>query len=111
MKLQLVIALITLSHVANAGEPPSCPVPGKAVQWIADYCLARTETDDLIAAGPCIDEETASLDGTTACAVKTRYKARLCRLLVGSGARSGTVAACASDPSFSGNIVRDNAVN
>lgn len=110
MKLLVVFALIALPQVTRA-EEPRCPVPGKTVQWIADYCLARTETDDLIAAGPCIDEETASLDETTACAVKTRYKARLCGLLVGWGARSGTVAACVGDPSFSGNIVRENGVN
>lgn len=110
MKLLVVFAFIALSQVARA-EEPICPVPGEAVQWIADYCLALTETDDLIAADPCIDKETASLGEADACAVKTRYKARLCRLLVASDARPGTVAACVSDPSFSGNIVRNNGTN
>ncbi len=106
MKLLLVLAIC--SSVAGCVSLPgtSCPIPGEAVQWQADYCLLATGTDDLIAAQPCIDRE-AENHFQTVCAEKQHYKARMCILVTDAGSRSGTADQCIQDPNFSGPIVRN----
>jgi hypothetical protein len=108
--LGAVLAAFATGAWASGGAS-ACPVPGEPVQWIADYCLARVQSDDLIAAGPCMERETARVRRLGACAIKKRYKARLCQSLLAAGARAGSLAACVSDPAFSGKIVRDNGTN
>lgn len=49
--------------------------------------------------------------GLGACAIKKRYKTRLCQSLPATGARAGSLAACVGDARFSGKILRDNATN
>ena len=101
-------ALLVLAVVATgcATRPrQSCPIPGELIQWQADLCLFETETDDIIAAQPCMDRE---LTGRTDddCAQKKRYKLALCRLFVERGVRPGSVDECFNDPAFSGPTVR-----
>lgn len=91
---------------APASSPGSCPVPGELVQWQADYCLFETGTDDVIAAGPCIDRE-SKLRFPDTCTGKSHYKRALCELVIGAGLRAGPVESCMRDPLFSGTTVRD----
>ena len=103
----VVAALALISAPALAASP--CPVPGERMHWIVDYCMAKLETDDEIAASDCIAGE---LDKAprNACAAKRRYKQRLCELVVSRKTREGTVAACVSDPRFAGSTVRNGGV-
>jgi hypothetical protein len=101
--LLLLIAPVAL----HAAEPVACRVPGHAIQWIADYCLFREQTDDLVAVAPCMERERSGITGDE-CAVRLRYKAKLCKLHLSTGARRGTLAACISDPHFAGTIVRND---
>lgn len=103
----LTLSLLPIAS-AIAAEPRACPIPGHAVQWLADYCLFKEETDDLIAASSCMELEREQIPESDECATKLRYKARLCDLHIARGSRQGTVDDCVSDPSFSGNIVRND---
>lgn len=44
-----------LAEFEDRIEP--CAISGAAIQWQADYCLMETQTDDLIAAEPCLKRE------------------------------------------------------
>ncbi|WP_190285766.1 hypothetical protein [Montanilutibacter psychrotolerans] len=93
-------------------RPPAhdaCEVPGKAIQWQVDYCLFRSETDDVIAAQPCMDRE-GTRRFSSECARKRHYKHRLCELQVGAGVREGSIEQCVRDPEFSGRAVRNDGV-
>ena len=69
--------------------------------------MYQEQTDDLVAAGACIEREEAR-SGRAECATKRRYKRNLCKLHLARGARNGSLEACVSDATFSGNIVRDD---
>lgn len=83
-----------------------CAVAGEAIQWQADFCLFESETDDIIAAQPCMDRESLA-HSDDACDKKQRYKLALCRLLIERGVRAGSIEGCVNDPSFSGPTVRN----
>ena len=106
----LAAAAIVLTACASPSSPspsPSpCPVPGELVHWQADYCLFETETDDIIAAGPCLERE-SGMRFRSACSGKRHYKRALCERSVFAGYRPGTVDACVSDPLFMGSTVRN----
>lgn len=105
-----VIAYVLMLQLfsAPAFARGACPVPGHAVQWIADYCLYKEQTDDLVAAGPCIDEEQAKSDRADDCATKLHYKTELCALHISDRSRDGPLADCVGDKTFSGNTVHDD---
>lgn len=98
-----------------AAQPPAistptqeaCELPGNAIQWQVDYCLFRSETDDVIAAQPCMDREDRRRFRNE-CARKRHYKHRLCELQVAAGLREGSVDQCVRDPEFSGKAVRED---
>ncbi len=83
-----------------------CRIPGHAIQWIADYCMLRLETDDVIAASECIEAERRRRPRDT-CAVKTRYKTEFCRLALERGAAKGSLHACVADRGFKGKSVAE----
>ena len=93
----------TTRHVASTD---TCP-PGALAQWRADYCMATTGTDDIIAAGQCLETEDAVLFRSD-CAGKLAYKRRMCELARDEGPRARPVEACVADPGFMGPTVRNN---
>lgn len=99
MRLLSPLLLCSLALPALA----DCP-PGAAEQWIADYCLFTQETDDLIAAMPCIDAA-SQRHFASDCARKRHFKAQLCRAVLAQGARHGSLAQCLDDPGFKGSTV------
>lgn len=105
--IALVLSLLPLTSVI-ATEQGACAVPGHAVQWLADYCMFKEETDDLIAASSCMELERERNSESDECAAKLRYKARLCGLHIARGSREGTMEDCVNDPGFSGDIVRND---
>lgn len=101
------IAAALLDGPVAFASTAGCAIPGAVIQWQADYCLFVSETDDLIAAQPCMDRETARVF-RNACTAKGHYKQQLCKATIDAGLRSGTVAACVADPGFAGKAVRQN---
>jgi len=102
----LVLAL--LSAPALAAEPP-CAIAGDKVHWIADYCMAKLQTDDEIAAGDCIGAE-LKRHFVSDCAAKRHYKTRMCDAALKQGQRHDGVQACLADRSFAGATVRNGGV-
>jgi hypothetical protein len=74
----IVIAIAGGVHALALAAPPSCPVPGDVIWWIADDCMGKLETDDEIAASACIERE-SKRRFATACVAKRHYKRSLCR--------------------------------
>ena len=98
----------TPGDAAPTGVVDECP-PGEAIQWIADYCMARIGTDDEIAASDCIASETQRVFDN-ACKAKLHYKRSMCELALESLVRPGSIAACVADRTFVGRTVRHNGV-
>lgn len=92
---------LLLIGLASAAD---CPVPGEKVHCIADYCMARLQTDDEIPAMPCINEELKNAPADD-CEAKRRYKRKLCGVV-----RGGEVERCVGDPAFMGRTVRNGGV-
>lgn len=100
-------ALVALP--AYATGPASCAIPGEKIHWIADYCMAKLETDDEIAAGDCIGDELERAPKDT-CAAKRKYKRALCELSIQRGHVKSAVARCLEDRAFMGSTVRNGGV-
>ena len=100
------VIVILVSGCAAVSPERACPIGGEAVQWQADYCLYETGTDDIIAAQPCMDRE-SRISFRDICAEKKHYKEKLCRRMVASGSRPGSVDDCMKDLKFSGPTVRN----
>ena len=100
--------LLLLSSIGSAAAgAPACPIPGEAVQWIADYCMHLGETDDVIAASDCIERE-MQRPFRDDCEKKRHYKQALCKRMIDGGQRAGNLASCVDDPAFSGPLVERN---
>ena len=99
----LATLISTNSMAASAGK---CPIPGEALHWQADYCLYKVGTDDIIAAGPCLERE-SKINFRSSCNEKFYYKRAICELVIKSGSRSGTASSCVQDPTFVGPTVRN----
>jgi len=84
-----------------------CAISGAAIQWQADYCLLESETDDLMAAQPCLERE-QQRRYTDACAQVHHYKRAMCVRVIEHGWRAGKVDACMADPEFEGLVVSGN---
>jgi hypothetical protein len=99
------IAAAVLGASLAAAAQPNCP-RGEAIQWIADWCMAKIETDDEIAASGCIAREQRR-KFANACRAKTHYKRALCRIAIANRVRTDSAAQCTADPAFAGATVRD----
>ena len=111
-----LIALVFALPVcpAFAAESVACPVEGRRIHWIADYCMSKLETDDEIPAAECIDEQIRAAPADE-CAAKRHYKRALCALAASRNDGSGTtvsdsVEKCVADNRFMGRTVRNNGV-
>jgi hypothetical protein len=94
----------------RSGEPDAdCEIAGDSILWQADYCLLEAQTDDLIAAQPCMDREAHTRHGEE-CARRRYFKNAWCRGVVHTGVLHRSVAACIADPEQSGAIVKGGAL-
>ena len=109
LDLKRFLCLAFTGAALGAEASPPCLAPGEPIQWIADYCMLKMETDDEIAVSGCIEEESrAKFPG--ACAGNTHFKTRMCEVWVRGGTRAGTVSACVSDPAAMGRTVERGGV-
>jgi hypothetical protein len=96
-----------IPHMVIATAP--CSAQGEPIQWIADYCMLKMETDDEIAASDCIEQERKKSfpDG---CASNLHFKKGMCERMIRNGTRAGTVEECMKDPTFKGRTVEAGGV-
>lgn len=102
MRTYVVLALV--AWVSSADADSWCAANGEPVQWVADYCMLKMETDDEIAVSECIEEERKTRFSND-CASNLHFKKRMCELMIRNGTRAGTLDQCISDPAFKGRTV------
>ncbi|OGA32057.1 MAG: hypothetical protein A3G80_15420 [Betaproteobacteria bacterium RIFCSPLOWO2_12_FULL_62_13b] len=93
--LMMSIGALLMNGYGQATETDSCPVQGEAIQWIADYCMFKLETDDEIAVSDCIADE-IKISFKSHCIAKARYKRALCELTIRAETTQGPRVASAS---------------
>lgn len=109
IRLLMSIGALLMHECGQAAEIDACPAQGAAIQWIADYCMFRLETDDEIAVSDCIaDEIKTSFKNDRA--AKAHYKRALCELTIRAQAAPGSIERCVANESFMGRTVRDGGV-
>ena len=101
------LLLLMGSLPANAAAP--CRAAGEPIQWRADYCMLKMETDDEIAVSACIEKE-GKRRFANSCASSAYFKKRMCELMIQNGTRTGSLERCIKDRSFKGPIVRNGGV-
>ena len=102
----LFFALVT--GLARAQGSP-CLAPGEPIQWRADYCMLRMQTDDEITVSACIERE-GRRHFADACASNLHFKRQMCARMVRDGTRAGTVDQCVKDRGFRGRTVQQGGV-
>lgn len=97
---------LAISFPAFGGE---CPVKGPRIQWQADYCMFKVESDDIVTADPCMraDEKRHYRND---CEAKKYYKRQMCRIAMRNGSSEQTEEKCVKDRSFVGPTVRNGGV-
>jgi hypothetical protein len=86
-----------------------CVVKGEPIQWAADYCMLKMQTDDEIAVADCIDAAMKK-DSGSACDSTARFKRSMCEIMIQAGTRAGDVQECVDDPAFKGRTVEAGGV-
>lgn len=104
----VMVPLVSGPALAAESSPP-CSLTGEVIQWAADFCMFKLETDDEIPASECIDEQ-IKIAFTDDCAAKMHFKLALCGLFVTRDPSRGTIEQCMEDPNFMGRTVRDGGV-
>jgi len=107
--LPIVLASFAAAGDSFAGAENRCLAAGEPIQWIADFCMLKTETDDEIAASGCIEKESRR-KFRSACASNTHFKQRMCDRMIRNGTRSGSLSRCLKDPAFKGRTVEAGGV-
>lgn len=106
---KIIFVMLSLSILPVAAKDEACAIKGPVIQWRADYCMFKMETDDIIAADPCMEEEEKRRH-KNACAEKRYYKAGMCKMAIANESRKGTVEKCVADPDFMGTTVKNDGV-
>jgi hypothetical protein len=105
--LALVVTAIACStQVCAEGQ---CAAVGEPIQWIADYCMLKMQTDDEIAVSDCIEEQRKK-SFPSSCASNLHFKRSMCETMISNGTKIGTVDQCVKDPTFKGRVVEKGGV-
>ena len=107
--MRLAATTLVVATLLPPAQAAACELPGEAIHWVMDYCMARLQTDDEIAASDCINKEWSRRRASDACVTKRWAKTAMCRLARQRGHVSD-VAGCIADPSFVGSTVRGGGV-
>lgn len=103
------LAVLASVPVMAQSAPRVCPVPGETIQWIADFCMLKMQTDDEIAVSDCIGEH-LKVKFPDDCVASLHFKRALCSLWLTSGGSEETLEQCVADPSAMGRTVRHGGV-
>jgi len=107
-----VLGVTLAAAVAWPTQPRAaspCAAAGEPIQWIADYCMLKMETDDEIAVSGCIEEERRK-SFPSSCASNLHFKKKMCEAMIRNGTKTGTVDQCVKDPTFKGRVVEAGGV-
>lgn len=107
MKIARAAVLLALLGNAAIAAVDNCPAGGQPVQWIADYCMAKGQTDDLEAVMACI-EQAGQIQFRSNCTAKLHFKRLLCEVTLSGGSAYKSVEQCIKDPGFVGPTVKNN---
>jgi hypothetical protein len=103
------VVIILAAWLSLAGAEDSCLAVGEPVQWVADYCMLKMETDDEMAVAECIEVERKT-QFPSACASNAHFKKLMCEQMIRNGTKSGTIDRCVEDPAFKGRTVEKGGV-
>jgi len=122
VELQMLASMLLLLLAACAPLPPAtheaiadwrsgkpdadCEIAGHSSQWQADFCLAVMQTDDVIAAEPCLEHERRRPRHGEECALRRYYKQEWCREVTRPGGLPISLAECIADPAQAGSVVK-----
>jgi len=111
MKRFLTIIFLAGSILFTAlnGHPKDCEIPGKTIQWIADYCMHEVGSDDLLdeKVQSCLEKNRAyTLEDT--CENKITYKMTICGIIAARGEYKGKAELCFNDVEFIPATVKNN---
>ena len=101
--------LIFLAVSTATAVDSNCPVKGPKIQWLADYCMRKVESDDIIAADSCMQEDQKN-HYKSECEAKIKYKKEMCAMAIASGWVKQTPEQCFANPEFMGITVRNGGV-
>ncbi len=92
----LALAFTCLLTTAHAAE---CPYAAKPVNWILRYCAMVVGTDDEIEIqkSACFKTAGKDINAADACAMKERYKTRICEEFMMESKKYRSVSACLGD--------------
>ena len=102
----VMVSIVWSTPTSAEGQ---CVAAGEAIQWIADYCLLKMQTDDEIAVSDCIEEERKK-PFPTSCASNLNFKKGICVAVIRNGTKADTVDQCMKDPTFKGRTVKAGGV-
>lgn len=111
MKKHLIVILALVFFCIPIAWAEECEIPGKAMLWIADYCLHQAETDDF--QQPKVQacfEKNQGYKTKDSCANRKKYKMKLCQHLVNKGYYEGTAEMCFDDKEFIPTTVRNGGI-
>lgn len=98
MKKILILTWILILFIAVNAQPEDCEIPGKTIQWIADYWMYEVESDDLLneKVQTCLEKNPGytvrDMRGN-----KKKYKMKICKHLAGMGYYNGNAEIYFSD--------------
>lgn len=100
---------MSIFFIALNAQPEDCEIPGKAIQWIADYCMYEVESDDLLdeKVQICLEQNRGYTVEDT-CENKKDYKMKICILLAARGDYNGNAEICFNDMEFIPATVKNN---
>jgi len=101
MKIFLILTTFLVVGPAVQAEGKACEIPGKAMHWVADYCLHQAETDDFQEpkVQACFEKNQGHKIQDT-CENRKKYKMKLCQHMVSKGYYDGTAEMCFQDKEF-----------
>jgi hypothetical protein len=105
----LGIAALAITWSTQASSAEKCQAAGEPIQWIADYCMLKMETDDEIAVSGCIEEE-GKKSFPSSCASNLYFKKGMCEGMIRNGTMTVSVEQCVKDPTFKGRVVEAGGV-
>lgn len=108
MKDFLISIAVLLFLVVTDALAEECEIPGKAMHWIADYCLHQAETDDFQESKvqACFEKNQGNKTKDS-CENRKKYKMKLCQHLVNKEFYEGDAASCFADKEFIPTTVRN----
>lgn len=105
----VLVCFVMFAAEVQAGDSAKpCPYPADPINWILKYCAGEAQTDDEIAIqdSACFKKAEVDLNSKNECAIKEKYKKKICDSVLKSGKRYKSLQLCLSDkkiePFFAG---------